>query len=307
MKETENDQIDKGIVLQDVACIIPIFNIDKDTILSCLQKLPDRISEVYLVLNDESFSIRSLLLNNIKQELFILQLPFQVGKLEAFRYGIEQIINNTKCNILSQTDGRLKQPPEELIFLIDHLEMYNYAMVIADRYTNQNLIGQPHRIAIHRMLSAIIKTITPYKLIDVACGTRVYKLDLAKKFLNLRGFGYSMEIEQLLICAINNMEVCSVPVNSNRQYNSTNAEKIEDILYLLLSYCNDLQVSIKVRQCFSYMLLMIKKRRDFKIDLSIFNEIGSILWKYSGNDFNDIRGMYTAQIPGDSYNLYLDS
>lgn len=288
-----------------VACIVPLHSTDVDTISAFLKRLPERITEVYLSINDKELLGKCNFETNARKGVFVLEIPFQVGKLEAYRCVMEQILTTTKCNLVAQADGRLKQPPEELDNLIDALLQKDYGMVVADRYANQDMSGQNHRIAIANMLQSIISAITPYSLNDIVCGTRVYKKDVAHLFLNLKGFGYGLEVEQMLICALHKVDVASVPVSSNRQHDITNSEKIEDVLYAIISYCGKLSVPKDIRQLLCYMLVQVKKRNDFEINLNILNKIGYVLWKYTASNKNNINGVYSTQTPDDGYSLYI--
>jgi len=286
-----------------VACIVPLHNTSVDTIEYFIRKLPSRIAEVYLSINDKELLGHYKPECNLRNGISVLEIPFQVGKAEAYRWAMEQMLFTTRCNIIAQTDGRLKQPPEELDNLIDALIERNHSMVIADRYTYQDLEGQEHRIAISNMLASIIDTITPYSCLDVACGTRVYKKSMAKEFLNLRGFGYGLEVEQILICTKHKALVSSVPVSSNRQHGVTNAEKIEDVLFALISYCCELGVPEDIKHLLCHMLVQVKKREDFEVDLQNFKRHGCVLWKYFCNNTADGKGVYSTQTPEDGYAL----
>jgi hypothetical protein len=296
----------KSMLNSQVACIVPVHGDTIETIPLLIQKLPKRISEIYLIINDIELFSRFKISSSIRDGVTVLEIPFQVGKLEAYKYALDYMLANTKCDILAQTDGRLKQPPEELETLINALIKNDYGMVIADRYSRQMMEDQQHRVGIITMFSSIISSMTSYNLSDYACGTRVYKKNIATMFLNLSGFGYALEAEQILICSMKNVSVTGITVSSNKQNDVTNSEKIEDVLYLLISYCQKMEIAYKIKHLLCYILVEVKKRNSFKVDLSIFNKNGYIIWRYANQEAFDPQGIYSTQDVKDGYALYFE-
>jgi hypothetical protein len=285
-----------------ISCIIPMHDATSDKISQLRKRLSPRISELCIVINDSTHqATRQQILND---SVIILEVPFQVGKQQAFLIALEYVLNKSQCDVVVQTDSRLKQPPEEIEKLLDRLCETDSEMVIADRYTNQFMESQRHRIGITNMISSILSAITPYKIVDASCGTRVYSIKAAAVFRKMHGFGYGLEVEQILMCALHGFAIESIPVTSNTQYSSTNAGKIEDVLYVLISYCSRLGPTKAISNELCRILLMVKRRETFEVDLSVFKGKGIIRWLYKENKGSGIVGGYTSQIPIDSYSLY---
>ena len=198
--------------------------------------------------------------------LHLLQMPYQVGKAEAVRRGLSVLLDGSIEGVV-QVDGRQKQPPEDVALLIRHLEESHADIVIADRYTKQDLSQNHHRVVVSSALSRIISVVTGISVPDAACGTRAYRASLAARFLTLRGFGYGLEAEQLVIASLMSAKVSHVPVRSRPQEDHTPAEKIEDNICSLLAYADDLRMSDSMRQCLCYILSAVKARKSFSCDL----------------------------------------
>lgn len=250
--------------------LIPAYRLSRANIINVLTRLPYTTSLPLVVYNDD---INSPTLSQIQDlesngKATLLLLPHQVGKAEAVRQGLAEILQDENIEAVVQVDGRQKQPPEDVALLMMHLQESGADMVIANRYAFQNLSNAPHRKIISSSLSAIVQALTGISVPDAACGTRAYRIPLARKFLKLRSFGYGLEVEQLIIAGLTSSRVLHVPVHSKPQENYTPAEKIEDNLMSLISYSAELKIPDKAKDILCYILAQIKQRRDFTCDLS---------------------------------------
>lgn len=297
----KNSQM-KGKSDLHISCIVPMHDATSDKIGKLRKRLSPRISELCIVINDSTYQVTRQQISN--DSLSVLEVPHQVGKQQAFLIALEYILDKSQIDVVVQTDSRLKQPPEEIENLLDRLCETDSEMVIADRYSNQFMESQLHRNGITNMISSILSAITPYKIVDASCGTRVFSTKAAAVFRQMHGFGYGLEVEQILMCAVHGFEIKSIPVASNTQHNSTNAGKIEDVLYVLISYCSRLSPALAIRNELCRILLMVKRRETFEVDLSVFKGKGRIRWVYIEDKDSGIVGGYTSQIPIDSYSLY---
>jgi hypothetical protein len=235
-----------------------------------------------LVYNEESVDPLNVSdLKDVDRCIRILTLPFQVGKTEAVRRGIEFIFKEFRsCGIFTQIDGDLKQPPEELEDIVHKLKNGISAMVIGNRYAFPGIREHIHRIAAVKMVSSIVKYVSGFQLVDTLCGMRGYSRELAENFLQMRSFGYGLEIEQILIASKLGLQVENSPVHSNIQDEGTNAEKIEDNLAALICYCGELACTANVRAALNNALAMVKRRVPFEVDLSVFGAEGIVKCKY---------------------------
>lgn len=289
-----------------VSCVLPAYGLSRDEVLGSLKRLPGEVGHIVVVCNDASIApLSESDLSGVNRSVRILTLPFQVGKSEAVRCGIESILEDSCSNgIITQIDGDLKQPPEDLEGIIHRLKQGTSAMVIGNRYGFPGIREQIHRVAAVKLVSSIVTFISGFRLIDTLCGMRGYRRELAEHFLRLRSFGYGLEIEQILLASKSNYWVENTPVHSKLQDEGTNAEKIEDNLSALICYCSEPGCSASVRAVLNNALAMVKRRVPFEVDLGVFGSEGIVrcecLDKTAGN-----KNAYASGTCRDGYSFNL--
>ncbi|MBI3167401.1 MAG: hypothetical protein HYZ22_02920 [Chloroflexi bacterium] len=284
-----------------VATLLPAFRLSIEEIDNVITQLPKDFEPPLIALNDDEDTIAQYLYGLMKaHQIRLLHIPYQVGKTEALRQGLKSLLEESDADVIVQLDGRSKQPAWQLAPLVEILYKQQVDMIIGDRYAKQSMVGQDHRKAGAGLMSNMVRHLTGYELLDAACGTRAYVRELAARFLHLRCFGYGAEVEQLLIAAIHSCKVSSYPLETKRQADSTNTEKIEDSVFALLNYANELEMSDTVRSTLSFILSQLKRRKTFDVDLSVFGVDRSIRLKYVGVQ-EGIVDAYTDQLPRDAY------
>jgi hypothetical protein len=286
-----------------VASLIPAYHLAPKEIDEIVKRLSPAYETPLVVYNDEDKNLRDYL--NFQHncgQLRVIYIPFQIGKAEAVRRGLQSLISTSKADIVVQIDGRLKQPPDEVAQIVEYLIDSKAHMVVANRYHLQNLEGQVHRATASGLFSAIVKQLTRYNLQDVACGTRAYVRNLAARFLATRSFGYGLEVEEILIASTLGLAVEQWPIHSNHQDNATNAEKVEDNLLAFLSYANETKMSDTFRATLCHMLANIKKRNSFDIDTSALGYQGVIHFEYVGGSAIAVNA-YTSGTASDGYSV----
>jgi hypothetical protein len=253
-----------------IRALIPAYSLSPANISNLINRLPEEAGIPLVVYNDvpDSNTLIRLRELEITGKIQTLILPFQVGKAEAVRRGLVELLKDENIDAIVQVDGRQKQPPEDVSVLIEHLKNSNVDMVIANRYAYQNLESDPHRKIASSVFSGIIRHFTGIDIPDAVCGTRIYRVKLAKAFLRLRSFGYGLEAEQLVIASLAHASVSYAPIHSAPQENYTPAEKIEDNLMVFLAYANELAIDYSAKATLCYIQSQIKQRRAFKCDLT---------------------------------------
>jgi hypothetical protein len=286
-----------------MAVLIPAYHLSVVEIADILQRLPKDCESILVVYNDNQPSVRSYVESLEKAgRLHAAYFPFQVGKTEAVRSGLRRLLDASTAKIIVQMDGHMKQPPEESAGIVAQLVNTNSHMIVANRYDLQNMKEQEHRVAISGLISVIVAYLTGYKLHDVVCGMRAYVRELAEHFCHVRSFGYGLELEEILIAAAQHSSVGEWPVHSNLQADATNTEKIEDNIFTLINYAGEMQMSDSVRAALSFMLVKIKQRKSFDIDMAVFGSSGIVQFEYVGNDQSKVDS-YTSGTAQDGYSL----
>lgn len=285
------------------APIIPAYHLSPHEVSGVLDRLPAGCEAPLFVYNDEEAAVRehleSLERNN---QIRAIYLPFQVGKVEAVRRGLQTLLATSTAEVIVQVDGHLKQPPEEISDLVQKLIETRSHMVVTNRYGLQDMNDQIHRVTAADLFSALVRQLTGYQVSDLVCGTRAYTRELARHFLRLRCFGYALEIEEVLIAASLGMQVQERPTHSNRQEDATNTEKIEDNAYAILCYANETKMSDDFRAKLSFILASLKKRVSFDVDTSVFGLAGVVRFEYTGRDLAMINA-YTSGTSRDGYSI----
>lgn len=284
-----------------IAPLIPAYNLSSAQITRIIEGLPKDYETPTIVYNDQDTHLHEYLDSlKTKGRVQVVYIPFQVGKAEAVRHGLQALLKTSTAQIIVQIDGRAKQPLEEVFGVVQKLIETGSHIAVGNRYKLQDMRDQVHRKTISCIFSAILESTTGIKLQDTVCGLRAYIRELAVRFCYLRSFGYGLEIEQLLITATHGMTVIDCPVQSNRQEDATNAEKIEDNLYTLINYGHELKMSDNIRAVLCFMLVKLKQRQIFEVDLSAFGRSEQVRFNYVGANKTAIGG-YTNQAVIDSY------
>lgn len=104
------------------------------------------------------------------------------------------------------------------------------------------------------------------------------------------------------MASLNDLSIANFSLETNKQANSTNAEKIEDTISVFINYSADLNLSDSVRIALCRIMVGLKKRVDFEINLEDFGGKGVINLEYLGGDI--ING-YSNQMASDAYKLQL--
>jgi len=288
-----------------VAPLIPAYKLSSTEVQNLLDRLPHGYETPTVIHNDEDQNL-SLFLESLakNKRINLLSIPFQLGKSEALRRGLCNVLETTAADVIIQVDGDLKQPPEDIVGIVQRLSESGAQMVVANRYGLQDMAGQVHRVTLSGLVSTIIKRITGYKLADITCGTRGYVRDLGSIFSRkICSFGYGLEIEEILISSLYGFLVDECPTRANRQADATNAGKLEDNIFALIIYANDFDYSLDIRESLHFMLAKIKQRRSFDLKMQVFGGTGIARFEYMGDSSIPVINSYASGTDIDGYSL----
>lgn len=289
-----------GVML--VKPIIPIYKPQKHEVQKLLNDLPQEFLPPLLIVSDTNDELLDEIYKiGESRKAEIINIGNQIGKLETIRTGIITVLKDEDIEIFFQLDARNKQVIDRLQLMVDKLINENADMIVANRYATQDMNSQNHRISISSFVSKIINYLTGYELQDTACGTRAYTRNLANHFINLRGYGYGLELEQLIFSSKLKMKVIDYPLISNLQADGTNAEKLEDNFMVIINYISEIKMEKAVKETLCYALTMIKKRNSFSLIFSENINIPSVHFEYVGS--GSIIDAYTNQALQDAYKV----
>ena len=95
-----------------IGVIFPFNSIDPRALEKSLDRIDDADIIPIVVINDSTFDAAKLahLLESRKTDF--IYLPYQIGKAETIRKGIDSLLMNKEIQYIAQIDGRNKQPLE---------------------------------------------------------------------------------------------------------------------------------------------------------------------------------------------------
>lgn len=286
-----------------IAALIPLHADTiqyKDSIQAKLKGVVSRV--VFVISNEERDTINFL--NTAKTEInrtvTSIFLPSVVGKAQAMREGLKEIVFDKEITHVIQTDGRGKIPLESLEELCSTGKKHPEKLILANRYSSARLAGQPHRSAIIFLFSEIYRGFLGYELTDGVCGTRLYPTSLAKSFTSGFSQGYGWEAEQLLIASRSGARAEVVSVEANTQHNATNCSKLIDTINIFRIYA--IMRNLPNWQIyFSSFATSLTQRRDFAVTSPTSNT--AIRFRYTKGE---MQNAYGNQSPQDAYQLSIE-
>jgi hypothetical protein len=281
--------------MNTIALVLPLADLSMQELNATFATVPPRINYIVAVLNGPMPEISNL---DRTSRVIPVVLKSQVGKAEALRRGFLYIAQNLTVDLVAQADARGKQSLLGLEPMIDQLKK-GLDLVTANRYASQNLSQQPHRTAIRVFFSTIMNSCFNLNFEDYLCGTRVYTEELSKHFQSSSAFGYGLEIEQLIVASQMECKTATVGIESNLQNNFTEAEKIEDVMSVLLVRIPLKQPWIDLRQALSNCLFNVKRRVTFEIELPVERK-PRFRFSHNRSPLNS-QPSYASQSPDDVY------
>lgn len=266
-----------------VVPVIPAYALTEAELRGTVSRLPALFGRPLVVVNDAAASTTARTAMQLQSEALadVHFVPWQVGKAEAMRIAMTRV-RDVDFDAVVQLDGDLKQPPEDTQCLVDAWTASGADMVVANRYAYQDLESQPHRATISGALAQIVRHMIQVDLFDCVCGMRLYSRALALAFVDLRSYGYGLEIEQLLIAGIHDATIVQARIRSDRQSGFTPGEKIVENIAAILAHGADYALGHETRTHLCSIVAAIKARRDFTIDLSAFGGRGCVSARWRG-------------------------
>lgn len=103
-----------------------------------------------------------------------LTVPSIVGKAQAMRFGLSEILKDKSVTHVLQTDGRGKISLDELQKFSEAARNQSDYRIVGDRYCAQEIGDQLHRSSGLALFSEIYQEFLGLNLADGVCGTRIY-------------------------------------------------------------------------------------------------------------------------------------
>lgn len=184
-------------------------------------------------------------ISNIK----LLKHDTNRGYGAALKTGIE----NAEHDLILIMDGDGSYPPDEIPSLLEHAP--THAMVVGAR-TGKNVKIPLLRRPAKYLLSLLANYLSGMKIPDINSGLRVFRKEIAKKFMDILPQGFSFTTTLTLACISNNYSVKYVPINYYSRKGKSTIHPIKDTV--------------------NFALLMVKTITYFK-PLKVFLPAGLII------------------------------
>ncbi|MFE9500818.1 glycosyltransferase [Streptomyces collinus] len=266
-------------------CVIPAYSVSQHEMRDLLESTSHTFSSAVIVENDTRRLDRIDHPSPI--EVRVIRYPGPIGKSRALTLGLQELLKDQDISVVSQLDGHGKQPPRDVRKLIAAVNSATADVAIADRYSSQEMEGQRHRVTALTW-TRVVEVIAGVRVTDAVCGMRAYSRAAAEIFASqMQSYGYGCEIEQIILCGRNGLKVCEIGVGSNRQADSTAAEKIEDNLQVLLSYAGGGALNSGQINTLCRIMSGVKSRDSFTLDCIEFGMPGMIRFEFIGKAEDD--------------------
>lgn len=261
-----------------ISIVIPVYNEDKsikETISSIKKELNKFKSDNFdiIVVNDGSTDNTSKILSSIKG-ISIIENPANRG----YGFSLKRAIRHSDADYILIIDGDGTYPASSITELINK-SRYNDMVVAArtGRYVNIPFFRKPAKWFLKHFAQYLTKT----KIPDLNSGFRIFKKDIAVKYINLFPDGFSFTTTLTMICLTNGYQIEYVPINYYERKGKSAIKPIKDfvsfvnLIFRLIIFFKPLNVFIPVSVVL-FIAGVLKLIRDF-ILLNAFGLGGSIL------------------------------
>lgn len=217
------------LINSSIAFVIPCYNEEKriknllDAIIIFKKESYKNYNINFIIVNDGSNDLTLQIISKhsiFKKNYFeCISYSKNQGKGFALMKGVEASKNHWIVTIdvdLSVTlEGAMKKfinNYEESIKIYYGSRSHPQSKVISKKY--RNLIGL--------IFVYLTKYLLKLKITDTQCGFKIYDRKIFNAFLNkFSSFGYTLDLELSILCAINNIIIKEIPVNWTHKPGST--------------------------------------------------------------------------------------
>jgi glycosyltransferase involved in cell wall biosynthesis len=263
-----------------VYAIVPAFN-EANVICDLLLELQS-FADKTIVVDDGSEDGTLERVQQIKGQsdsLHVIRNNTNLGKSGAVKRGLDYVLTTSRSDdLIVCLDADMSHAPSEIPRLAEHVTEVD--MVIGNRYHHRVL--DAHREAVVKMARYVAKRFTGYDLSDPICGYRVFGESLGKLFArNLVGKGYSLELEELLLCRKVGARVESKDLDFVvEQKRSTKCKEILDFVEILPEYESILELTVVEKERLLFAREMLRQKKTFVMRERLGGEELTFSFKY---------------------------
>ncbi|MBS3142085.1 glycosyltransferase [Candidatus Woesearchaeota archaeon] len=210
----------------DVSVLIPAYN-EEQAILQTLKQLNEvlkrtPLSYEIIVIDDGSTDQTKEVLQKRTKGIRVIRNPYNLGYGASLKRGLE--IAKGEYVLITDADGTY--PIKEIPALIAY--MYDYDMVVGARVKNPHipLLRRPAKWILTSLASILAGRPIP----DINSGLRIFKRDLALRFMHLYPNGFSFTTTITLSFFTHGFTVKYVPVHYFKRKGSSSIRPIRDFI-----------------------------------------------------------------------------
>lgn len=234
--------------MKNVSIVIPAYNEEK-TIGTLIDEIKTIMKECEIIVVDDGSNDSTAKIVQEK-DVVLIQLTKNRGYGFALKFGIRK----AKYNIIAIIDADSTYPTSEIHSLMKYIGEYD--MVVGARSKQKiPLIRRPAKFFLNKLANYLTEVEIP----DINSGLRVFKKDIALKFLNLLPDKFSFTITITLAMLTNDYLVKFVPIDYFQRKSKSKIRPIRDTYNFILliirtvMYFNPLKIFIPL----SIMLFLI--------------------------------------------------
>ncbi len=250
--------------MADISIVVPAYNEEKtikrtiEDIKKSIKNLKGKIDAT--VIDDGSNDKTAKILSSIKGIKVIRN-----GENRGYGSSLKTAIKNTTSDYILIIDGDGTYPASSIPILIRYSKEYD--MVVGAR------TGKIVKIPFFRrpakwFLSHFAQYLTKTKIPDLNSVLRIFKRDIALRFMNLFPNGFSFTTTLTIACLTNDCKVKYVPINYYERKGKSIINPIKDFLgftnliFRLTIFFKPLNVFIPI-SAFMFVIGALKLLRDF--------------------------------------------
>lgn len=166
-----------------------------------------------VVVDDGSGEKYRNIFSKVSKSAKVISYEENHGKGYALKTGIKYIIEKYKSNFYIVTmDSDGQHTVDDAVKLLECLENNDESIILGKRLRGENT---PFRSKFGNCFSMLFfKAITGKSVYDTQTGLRAFSYKLADKLLNIDGDRYEYEMNMLIECASNNIDIKEVDIKS---------------------------------------------------------------------------------------------
>jgi len=207
--------------------LIPVYNEERavrDTIKS-IRNVMDKFADYEIIaINDGSKDHSGTILSSI-ENLKVIENPYNLGYGASLKKGLMSATG--EYIIITDADGTY--PITAIPELISYLPKYDMVVGARRQMKNVPLLRRPAKM----VLSFFANILAGRKIPDLNSGLRVFRRDMAMKFMKLYPDGFSFTTTITLAALTNSYTVKYIPINYYKRQGKSSIKPIRDFFGFL--------------------------------------------------------------------------